>query len=116
MIGDPLAAALPRASMKACTSTEAMASTALRDFKDNVDHDTATAQDQDFPGQVPNRTLVFDYDSEGNLVRCSGPAVAATPQGNDFPNGKTYRYKYITESDLPGLVTGWNTLTVIVEG
>lgn len=81
------------------------------DFKDNMDFSGTPTQTQDFPGQVRNRTLVFDYDSEGNLARVSSPVVAATPQLNDFSSGKTSRYKYIMEADLPALVPGWAGLT-----
>lgn len=80
------------------------------DFKGNMDFE-GDAESEDFPGQVNNRTLVFDYDQEGNLVRCSRPAIAATPQGNDFSVGKTKRYAYITEADLPLLVPGWDDLS-----
>lgn len=76
----------------------------VKDFKGDMDFD-GSPDSEDFPGQINNRTLFFDYDSEGNLVRCSGPAVANTPNGNDFPNGKTYRYQYITTADLPGGLT-----------
>ncbi|MCI0540967.1 MAG: hypothetical protein L0Z50_37680 [Verrucomicrobiales bacterium] len=51
------------------------------------------------------RKLNFDYDGEGNLVRVSRPAVIGTPNGNNFPSGKTFRYKYITTADLPGVLT-----------
>ncbi len=80
------------------------------DFKGDMDFDGG-ADSEDFSGQTNNRTLVFDYDGEGNLVRCTGPAATGTPNGNDFPNGKTHRYRYITSADLPGLVAGFFGLT-----
>jgi RHS repeat-associated protein len=80
------------------------------DFKGDLDF-SGQNQWEDYPGQVNNRTVTFDYDAEGNLVRVSSPAVAGTPNGNDFPTGKTYRFQYITEGDLPVIVPGWGGLT-----
>ena len=53
------------------------------------------------------RRVLYDYDAEGNLIRVTGPAVVGTPNSNDFPQGKTTRYRYITQADLPpGLSQG----------
>lgn len=41
-----------------------------------------------------NRTLRFQYDANGDLIASTTPAVTGTPNGNDFPNGKTTRYTY----------------------
>jgi len=40
------------------------------------------------------RRITFGYDSVGNLVSVTSPAVTGTPNGNDFPSGKTTRYTY----------------------
>src|SRR5213078_2961391 len=34
------------------------------------------------------------------------PAVTGTPDGNDFPGGKTTRYNYIRQADIPASITG----------
>ncbi len=44
---------------------------------------------QDFTG----RQVRFAY-SNGDLISVTLPAVTGTPNGNDFPNGKTWRYTY----------------------
>ncbi|MGH2734799.1 MAG: RHS repeat-associated core domain-containing protein [Actinomycetota bacterium] len=44
----------------------------------------------DFAG----RSIAFEYDGFGDLVEVTGPAVTGTPNGNDFPDGKTERYTY----------------------
>jgi len=44
----------------------------------------------DFTG----RTLQFTCDGDGNLATVTSPAVTGTPNGNDFPLGKTTRYTY----------------------
>lgn len=46
----------------------------------------------DFAG----RALSFAYDFSGNLISATSPAVTNTPNGNDFPSGKTTRYIYAT--------------------
>jgi YD repeat-containing protein len=46
----------------------------------------------DFSG----RTVRYEYDSAADLVACISPAVVGTPNGNDFPGGKTNRYAYST--------------------
>ncbi len=44
----------------------------------------------DFTGRV----LTYEYDAIGNLIRKISPAVTGTPNGNDFPSGKTTEYTY----------------------
>ncbi len=46
----------------------------------------------DFSGRV----VRYEYDGNGDLVACVSPAVTGTPDGNDFPGGKTNRYTYST--------------------
>jgi len=46
----------------------------------------------DFTG----RTVRYEYDGNGDLVACVSPPVTGTPNGNDFPGGKTNRYTYST--------------------
>jgi RHS repeat-associated protein len=75
------------------------------DFKGDMDFD-GTAESEDFAGQTNNRTWAFDYDSEANLIATTTPAVTGTPNGNDFPDGKTTRYDYLREADIPVSVTG----------
>ncbi|MBV7332818.1 hypothetical protein KFU94_32240 [Chloroflexi bacterium TSY] len=45
---------------------------------------------EDFIG----RRVSFTYDANGDLVAVTGPAVTGTPTGNNFPDGKTWRYTY----------------------
>lgn len=45
---------------------------------------------EDFTG----RTLRFDYDEQGDFVAITSPSITGTPNGNDFPKGKTTRYLY----------------------
>ena len=45
----------------------------------------------DFAG----RTLVYSYDARGDLVSVRSPVVVGTPNGNDFPAGKTTTYRYL---------------------
>jgi RHS repeat-associated protein len=44
----------------------------------------------DFTG----RTIQLGYDAEGHLVTVTSPFVVGTPNGNDFPAGRTTRYNY----------------------
>jgi RHS repeat-associated protein len=82
----------------------------VEDFKGNMDFTGATQPD--FTGQDTNRRLVFDYDAEGNLVKLRSPIVTGTPNGNDFPNGKTFRYRYYTGTQHPNFTqTQWDALT-----
>ncbi len=41
-----------------------------------------------------DRAITFTYDENGDLVEVTSPAVVGTPNGNDFPDGKTVRYGY----------------------
>jgi RHS repeat-associated protein len=45
-----------------------------------------------------SREVLFSYNSEGQLIAVRSPVATGTPNGNDFPNGKTYRYTYSTGS------------------
>jgi RHS repeat-associated protein len=45
----------------------------------------------DFAG----RSLVYSYDARGDLVAVRSPVVVGTPNGNDFPAGKTTSYRYL---------------------
>ncbi|HMC82814.1 MAG TPA: DUF6531 domain-containing protein, partial [Candidatus Polarisedimenticolia bacterium] len=48
----------------------------------------------DFQG----RTVVYGYDEvRGNLSSVRSPVVTGTPNGNDFPGGKTISYRYLGE-------------------
>ena len=44
----------------------------------------------DFSG----RSVVYSYDVNGNLTSVRSPIVTGTPNGNDFPSGKTTTYTY----------------------
>jgi YD repeat-containing protein len=44
----------------------------------------------DFAG----RQVVYGYDADGNLTSERSPVVTGTPNGNDFPAGRTTRYTY----------------------
>jgi YD repeat-containing protein len=46
-----------------------------------------------------NRSIKFEYDANGDLVAVTSPAVIGTPNGNDFPQGKTTRYSYLSGID-----------------
>ena len=43
-----------------------------------------------------DRTINFDYDDQGDLIGVTGPVVTGTPNGNNFPTGKTTEYAYST--------------------
>ncbi|HKV33738.1 MAG TPA: RHS repeat-associated core domain-containing protein [Pyrinomonadaceae bacterium] len=45
---------------------------------------------EDFIG----RKITFTYDANGDLVGVRSPVVFGTPNGNNFPQGKTTRYTY----------------------
>lgn len=45
---------------------------------------------RDFTG----RTVHFEYDARGDLISATSPTVTGTPNGNDFPDGKTEQYTY----------------------
>ena len=40
------------------------------------------------------RELLYTYDASLDLIRVRSPIVAGTPNGNDYPNGKTTLYTY----------------------
>ena len=40
------------------------------------------------------RTWHYTYDAAGDLVAARSPLVTGTPNGNDFPAGKTTAYTY----------------------
>jgi len=44
----------------------------------------------DFSGRV----VRYEYNGNGDLTACVSPAVTGTPNGNDFPGGKTNQYAY----------------------
>ncbi len=75
------------------------------DFKGDMDFD-GRAMSTDFLGQTNNRTVTFDYDDEGNLVSVTSPVVTNTPHDNEFPEGKTVRYEYVRDADVPAAITG----------
>ena len=41
-----------------------------------------------------DRSIKFEYDGNGDLVSVTSPSVTGTPNGNDFPDGKTTKYTY----------------------
>ena len=45
------------------------------------------------------RSIEFTYDINGDLVEVTSPTVTGTPNGNDFPQGKTVRYSYSSGFD-----------------
>ena len=45
----------------------------------------------DFAG----RSVVYAYDAQGDLTTVRSPVVTGTPNGNDFPAGKTTTYRYL---------------------
>ncbi len=45
---------------------------------------------EDFDG----RETAYTYDEDGNLVSARTPIVTGTPNGNDFPSGKTTHYAW----------------------
>jgi RHS repeat-associated protein len=62
----------------------------LRDINYSYDGNGRLTQIIDFIG----RKITYAYDSSGNLVSVTTPAVTGTPNGNDFPAGKTTAYTY----------------------
>jgi YD repeat-containing protein len=44
----------------------------------------------DFAG----RQVIYGYDAQGNLTSERSPVVTGTPNGNDFPSGRTTQYQY----------------------
>jgi RHS repeat-associated protein len=47
-------------------------------------------QVEDFIG----RMITLAYDQNGDLISVTSPSVTGTPNGNDFPNGKTIEFSY----------------------
>ena len=66
---------------------------------------------QDFAG----RTIRYKYDLHGNLVAVTSPAVTGTPNGNDFPEGKTCQYTYSSGYADPRLNHNLLSITVANE-
>lgn len=58
-----------------------------------------------------NRSITFEYDSNGDLVSVTSPSVTGTPNGNNFPDGKTKRYTYSSGFDDEKLNHGLLTIT-----
>jgi YD repeat-containing protein len=46
------------------------------------------------------RKVTYAYDATGNLVSATTPVVTGTPNGDDFPSGKTTRYTYDSNHQL----------------
>ncbi|NOS72427.1 MAG: hypothetical protein HOP33_21210, partial [Verrucomicrobia bacterium] len=61
----------------------------------------------DFSG----RTVRYEYDGGGDLIVCVSPVVIGTPNGNDFPGGKTNRYTYSSGLADPRLNHNLTALT-----
>src|SRR5262245_35591273 len=57
------------------------------------------------------RSVVYTYDTNGNLTSARHPAVTGTPNGNDFPGGKTTTYTY--SSGFANLRLNHNLLSII---
>jgi RHS repeat-associated protein len=49
------------------------------------------------------RSVTYEYDDNQDLVAITSPAVSGTPNGNDFPDGKTVRYTYSSGFADPSL-------------
>ena len=47
------------------------------------------------------RSVTYGYDGNGDLVTVTSPPVTGTPNGNDFPSGKTVAYTYTTGQSDP---------------
>jgi RHS repeat-associated protein len=61
---------------------------------------------EDFMG----RRVTYSYDANGDLVAITSASVVNTPNGNDFPNGKTWRFTYSSGYSDPKL--NHNLLTI----
>ena len=61
---------------------------------------------EDFIG----RKIRFTYDQTGDFVAVTSPAVTGTPNGNDFPAGKTTRYGY--SSGFTNAVLNHNLISI----
>lgn len=73
----------------------------------NYNSDGRLADVKDFT----DRTIRFEYDSNGDLVSVTSPTVTDTPNGNDFPDGKTTKYTYSSGFDDETLNHGVLTIT-----
>ncbi|MBI4431103.1 MAG: hypothetical protein HY587_05275 [Candidatus Omnitrophica bacterium] len=56
------------------------------------------------------RAVTFTYDQNDNLISVTSPAVIGTPNGNDFPQGKTTKYTY--SSGFADSRLNFNLLTI----
>jgi YD repeat-containing protein len=61
-----------------------------RDITYSYDANNRITSVTDFTG----RSVTLTYDSNGDLTSITTPAVTGTPNGNDFPTGKTTRFAY----------------------
>ncbi|MEK6851333.1 MAG: DUF6531 domain-containing protein, partial [Candidatus Thermoplasmatota archaeon] len=52
----------------------------------------------DFYDALNPRKVDFTFDANGDLWKVTSPAVTGTPNGNDFPSGKTTEYSYTSGS------------------
>src|ERR1051325_11382871 len=80
--------------------------TLARSIHYNYDTNGRATSVVDFSG----RAVQFVYDSNGDLASATAPAVTSTPNGNDFPSGKTTAYTYA--SGLGDARFNHNLLTV----
>jgi YD repeat-containing protein len=79
----------------------------LTSITDDMGRDTSFTYDAegrietitDFTG----REVRYAYDAAGNLIAARSPLVSGTPNGNDFPAGKTERYQYDVGNADPDL-------------
>ena len=62
-------------------------------------------------GDSTGRTVLYGYDASARLTSARRPVVTGTPNGNDFPSGKTTSYRYDTVASDPRLST--NLLSVV---
>ncbi len=62
---------------------------------------------RDFIGRV----MRFRYDANGDLAEVTSPAVTGTPNGNDFPQGRTTRYTYSSGFQEPRLNHNLTSIT-----
>lgn len=67
-------------------------------------------------GDFTGRSVQYGYDAEGNLVSVRSPIVTGTPNGNDFPSGKTTRYAYTSGFADPRLNHNLLSITSPNEG
>jgi YD repeat-containing protein len=67
-------------------------------------------------GDSTGRSVVYAYDAAGRLTSARSPLVTGTPNGNDFPSGKTSTYRYDTVSTDPLLATNLVAIVAPNEG